>query len=108
MAEACIAHKKNMVTSSYISPAMKELESRYWHACSCMLYSYKYMNRAVEAGITIMNEIGLDPGIDHLTAMRTIDHVHEQGGQVTSFKSWCGGLPAPEASRNALVWRFSS
>ncbi|KAF9933130.1 hypothetical protein FBU30_006454 [Linnemannia zychae] len=90
IAEHCIQEKKNMVTASYISPAMKALDER-----------------AQRAGITIMNEIGLDPGIDHLSAMRMIDEVKAEGGKVTSFISWCGGLPAPEASNVPLSYKFS-
>jgi alpha-aminoadipic semialdehyde synthase len=66
-----------------------------------------YLYRAQDAGITIMNEIGLDPGIDHLSAMKIIDHVQESGGRVNSFVSWCGGLPAPEASAVPLGYKFS-
>lgn len=62
---------------------------------------------AKEAGITVMNEIGLDPGIDHLSAVLTIDEVHKAGGKILSFKSYCGGLPAPEASDNPLGYKFS-
>ncbi|GJJ70109.1 alpha-aminoadipic semialdehyde synthase [Entomortierella parvispora] len=90
IAEHCINEKKNMVTASYISPAMKALDER-----------------AQKAGITIMNEIGLDPGIDHLSAMKMIDEVKAEGGKVTSFVSWCGGLPAPEASNVPLSYKFS-
>ncbi|KAI1311045.1 hypothetical protein EDD11_003552 [Mortierella claussenii] len=90
IAEHCIQEKKNMVTASYISPAMKALDER-----------------AQRAGITIMNEIGLDPGIDHLSAMKMIDEVKSEGGKVTSFVSWCGGLPAPEASNVPLSYKFS-
>ncbi|KAI8352990.1 Saccharopine dehydrogenase-domain-containing protein [Mortierella sp. GBAus27b] len=90
IAEHCIQEKKNMVTASYISPAMKGLDER-----------------AQRAGITIMNEIGLDPGIDHLSAMKMIDEVKAEGGKVTSFVSWCGGLPAPEASNVPLSYKFS-
>ncbi|KAG0240071.1 hypothetical protein BGW41_007236 [Actinomortierella wolfii] len=90
IAEHCIEQKKNMVTASYISPAMKALDER-----------------AQRAGITIMNEIGLDPGIDHLSAMKMIDEVKAEGGKVTSFVSWCGGLPAPEASNVPLSYKFS-
>ncbi|KAG0307666.1 hypothetical protein BGZ98_010135 [Dissophora globulifera] len=90
IAEHCIQERKNMVTASYISPAMKSLDER-----------------AQRAGITIMNEIGLDPGIDHLSAMRMIDEVKAEGGKVTSFVSWCGGLPAPEASDVPLSYKFS-
>lgn len=53
-----------------------------------------------------MNECGLDPGIDHMLAMECIDRVHEMGGKISSFISFCGGLPAPEASSNALRYKF--
>ncbi|KAJ3386881.1 hypothetical protein HDU92_002229 [Lobulomyces angularis] len=89
VAEQCIKHKKNMLTSSYISPAMAALDSK-----------------AKEAGITILNELGLDPGIDHLTAMRFFENV-PKGGKLISFVSWCGGLPAPENSDNPLGYKFS-
>lgn len=62
---------------------------------------------AKEAGITVMNEIGLDPGLDHLSAVLTIDEIHKAGGKITSFKSYCGGLPAPEDSDNPLGYKFS-
>lgn len=54
-----------------------------------------------------MNEAGLDPGIDHMLAMECFDRVHEMGGKIKSFVSFCGGLPAPEASDNALRYKFS-
>jgi saccharopine dehydrogenase (NADP+, L-glutamate forming) len=54
-----------------------------------------------------MNEIGLDPGIDHLYAVKTIDEVHSKGGKILSFVSYCGGLPAPENSNNPLGYKFS-
>ncbi|KAI9891300.1 MAG: Saccharopine dehydrogenase [NADP(+), L-glutamate-forming] [Vezdaea aestivalis] len=87
---SAIRNKKNVVTTSYVSPAMMELDAE-----------------AKEAGITVMNEIGLDPGIDHLYALKTINEVHEQGGKILSFLSYCGGLPAPEASDNPLGYKFS-
>lgn len=62
---------------------------------------------AKAAGITVMNEIGLDPGIDHLYAVKTIDEVHKAGGKIKGFLSYCGGLPAPEASDNPLGYKFS-
>lgn len=88
--KAAIAQKKHVVTTSYVSPAMMELDAA-----------------AKEAGITVMNEIGLDPGIDHLYAVKTIDEVHKAGGKITSFLSYCGGLPAPENSDNPLGYKFS-
>lgn len=88
--KSAIRKKKNVVTTSYVSPAMQELEAQ-----------------AKEAGITVLNEIGLDPGIDHLYAVKTIEEVHQAGGKIKSFLSYCGGLPAPEASDNPLGYKFS-
>lgn len=88
--KSAIRKKKNVVTTSYVSPSMLELEKD-----------------VKEAGITVMNEIGLDPGIDHLYAVKTIEEVHRAGGKITSFLSYCGGLPAPEASDNPLGYKFS-
>ncbi|KAK7190170.1 Saccharopine dehydrogenase [NADP(+), L-glutamate-forming] [Paraphaeosphaeria sporulosa] len=88
--KSAIRKKKNVVTTSYVSPAMEELDAQ----CK-------------EAGITVFNEIGVDPGVDHLSAVITIDDVHKAGGKILSFKSYCGGLPAPEASGNPLGYKFS-
>ncbi|KID95836.1 saccharopine dehydrogenase, partial [Metarhizium majus ARSEF 297] len=88
--KSAIRNKKNVVTTSYVSPAMMELDQQ----CK-------------DAGITVMNEIGLDPGIDHLYAVKTIDQVHAAGGKIIKFLSYCGGLPAPESSDNALGYKFS-
>ncbi|POY73892.1 putative Saccharopine dehydrogenase (NADP(+), L-glutamate-forming) [Rhodotorula taiwanensis] len=88
--KSAIKFKKNVVTTSYVSPAMKALEKE-----------------AVEAGITVLNEIGLDPGIDHLYAVKTIDEVHQAGGKIKEFISYCGGLPAPESADNPLGYKFS-
>ncbi|KAM7397303.1 hypothetical protein PAMP_020287 [Pampus punctatissimus] len=90
IAKQCIKRKVNMVTASYLSPAMKELQSS-----------------AEEAGITIVNEIGLDPGIDHMLAMECIDQAKADGCTVESYSSFCGGLPAPECSDNPLRYKFS-
>lgn len=88
--QSAIRTKKHVVTTSYVSPAMEELAAE-----------------AKAAGITVMNEIGLDPGIDHLYAVKTIEEVHQAGGKIKSFLSYCGGLPAPEASDNPLGYKFS-
>lgn len=88
--KSAIRKKKDVVTTSYVSPTMMELDAQ-----------------AKEAGITVLNEIGLDPGIDHLWAVKTIEEVHRAAGKITSFKSFCGGLPAPEASDNPLGYKFS-
>ena len=88
--KSAIRQKKHVVTTSYVSPAMLELDQA-----------------AKDAGITVMNEIGLDPGIDHLYAVKTIEEVHAEGGKILSFLSYCGGLPAPEDSDNPLGYKFS-
>lgn len=62
---------------------------------------------AKDAGVTILNEVGLDPGIDHFLALELIKDVHEKGGSIESLISYCGGLPAPECSNNALRYKFS-
>lgn len=90
VAEKCIENKKNMVTTSYVKPAMYALDGE-----------------AKKAGVIILNEIGLDPGIDHMSAMRIIDHIHDKGGTVEEFYSICGALPAPEACNNPMNYRFS-
>ncbi|KAJ4016880.1 saccharopine dehydrogenase (NADP+, L-glutamate-forming) [Fusarium irregulare] len=77
--KAAIKAKKNVVTTSYVSPAMEELHEE-----------------AKAAGITVLNEIGVDPGVDHLYAVDFIDRIQQEGGKIKSFKSYCGGLPAPE------------
>ncbi|ELK13911.1 Alpha-aminoadipic semialdehyde synthase, mitochondrial [Pteropus alecto] len=90
VAKACITSKVNMITASYITPALKELEK-----------SVK------DAGITIIGELGLDPGLDHMLAMETIDKAKEVGATIESYISYCGGLPAPEYSDNPLRYKFS-
>lgn len=90
VAQACIHAKVPMVNASYVSPAMQALDAA-----------------ARAAGIIILSEIGLDPGIDHMTAMRIIHQIQENGGTVTSFHSYCGGLPAPEATDNPFGYKFS-
>ncbi len=90
VAEFCLKYKKQMVTTSYVSPEMKALDGQ-----------------AKEAGITILNEIGLDPGIDHMSAMKIIHKIQNDGGKVVRFFSFCGGLPAPEADTNPWGYKFS-
>lgn len=90
VARQCIAYKKNMITTSYVKPEMKALHEQ-----------------AVDAGIIILNELGLDPGIDHMGAMRIIDHVHQKGGKIEEFYSICGALPAPEVANNPFRYKFS-
>lgn len=90
VAERCIAHGHHLVTTSYVSPAMRALH-----------------DRAKAAGVVLLNELGLDPGIDHMSAMKIIHGVRAAGGTVTSFRSYCGGLPAPEANDNPFGYKFS-
>uniref|UniRef100_A0A1A8QTP6 Alpha-aminoadipic semialdehyde synthase, mitochondrial n=2 Tax=Nothobranchius pienaari TaxID=704102 RepID=A0A1A8QTP6_9TELE len=90
VAKHCINRKVNMVTASYLSPGMKELQSS-----------------VEEAGITIVNEMGLDPGIDHMLAMECIDQSKAEGCSVESYISFCGGIPAPDCSDNPLRYKFS-
>ena len=88
--EAAINQKVNVVTTSYVSDAMMAFDKK-----------------AKDAGITVFNEIGLDPGIDHLYAVKTISEVQKEGGKITGFWSYVGGLPAPEDSDNPLGYKFS-
>jgi len=90
VAEDCIRAKTNLITPSYISKEMESLNEK-----------------AIEAGIVIMNEIGVDPGIDHMSAMRIIDEIKGKGGTVDSFKSFCGGLVAPESDNNPWNYKFT-
>ncbi|MFW5774160.1 MAG: saccharopine dehydrogenase C-terminal domain-containing protein [Tangfeifania sp.] len=90
VASFCIRYRKNMVTTSYVSKEMQELDKE-----------------AKNAGILLLNEIGVDPGFDHMTAMRIIDKVHESDGKVKEFYSLCGALPAPEEADNPLGYKFS-
>lgn len=62
---------------------------------------------AKKLGLTFLNEIGLDPGIDHLATMKTVDEVAEKGGKILEYESWCGGLPSPEFVDNPLGYKFS-
>ncbi|EAT33010.1 AAEL014734-PA [Aedes aegypti] len=90
IAKHCVAGRTHLVTASYLNDEIKALDES-----------------AKEAGVTLMNEVGLDPGIDHLLALECIQEVQEKGGLVESFVSFCGGLPAPEHSDNPLRYKFS-
>jgi len=90
VARVCLRYGKSLVTTSYIQTGMMELDEA-----------------AKKAGVLFLNEIGLDPGIDHMTAMRIIDHIHNKGGKVEEFYSLCGALPAPESADNPLHYKFS-
>jgi len=90
VAKSCIRNGKQMVTTSYVSDEIQALD-----------------DEAKEAGILIMMETGVDPGTDHMSAMRVIHDVENRGGTVTSFESYCGGLPAPEDNDNPYGYKFS-
>ncbi|MCT4562025.1 MAG: saccharopine dehydrogenase NADP-binding domain-containing protein [Crocinitomicaceae bacterium] len=90
VAKDCVDLGVHLLTPSYISPEMKELDAA-----------------AKEKGILIMNEMGVDPGIDHMSAMKIIHEIEEKGGELTSFKSFCGGLIAPENDNNPLNYKFT-
>lgn len=90
VAEACLRHRVHLVTTSYVSEAMADLDGA-----------------ARERGILILNECGLDPGIDHMSAMRVIHDVETRGGRILSFRSTTGALPSHEANTNPLGYKFS-
>ncbi len=90
VAEECIRQKKNLVTASYVSKEMQELDGK-----------------ARENGVLLLNECGLDPGIDHMSAMKIIEEIKSKGGEVISFKSYTGGLVAPESNDNPWGYKFS-
>ncbi len=86
----CIQNGKDMVTASYIIPEMQALHEK-----------------AKEAGIIILNELGFDPGLDHMSAKRVIDEAHAKGGEIEAFYSLGGALPAPEYADNPLRYKFT-
>ena len=90
VAKDCITYKKHLVTASYVSDAMQELDAL-----------------AKANNLIFMNEIGLDPGIDHMSAMKVIDEVKEKGGEMILFESFCGGLVAPESDTNLWNYKFT-
>ena len=90
VAKDCIIYKKHLVTASYVSDAMQELDAA-----------------AKENGLIFMNEIGLDPGIDHMSAMKVIDEIRDKGGKIILFESFCGGLVAPDCDDNLWNYKFT-
>ncbi len=90
VAKICIKNKKHMVTTSYVSPEMKALD-----------------DDAKNAGVLILNESGLDPGIDHMSAMKIIHEVENNDGKVVGFRSTTGALPSHEANNNPFGYKFS-
>ena len=90
VAKDCILYGKNMVTASYISPEMEALNQE-----------------AITKGLIFMNEIGVDPGIDHMSAMQVIDRIRAKGGKLILFESFTGGLVAPESDNNLWNYKFT-
>lgn len=90
VAKDCVSFKKNMVTASYVSKEMRALE-----------------DEAIKNGVTIINEIGVDPGIDHLSAMKVIDEIRDKGGKIEEFETFTGGLIAPESDDNPWNYKFT-
>ena len=90
VAQACLRHNKSMATTSYVSEDMRKLD-----------------DEVRGKNLLFLNEIGIDPGVDHMSAMRIIDAVHARGGKIRHFYSICGGLPAPEDNDNPFGYKFS-
>ncbi|QOG02824.1 saccharopine dehydrogenase family protein [Flavobacterium sp. MDT1-60] len=90
IAKDCLQFKKHLVTASYISDAMQALDEE-----------------AKKNNLIFMNEIGLDPGIDHMSAMKVIDEIRSKGGNMLLFESFCGGLVAPESDNNLWNYKFT-
>jgi len=87
VAQDCLLYKKNLLTASYVDEQIKALQAE-----------------VENSGLLFLCEMGLDPGIDHMSAMQMIDAIFEKGGKITSFQSHCGGLVAPENDDNP--WRY--
>jgi len=90
VAQECVKQGKHMLTASYVSDTMKSLHEE-----------------AVQKGISLMNELGVDPGIDHMSAMRVIDEIRSKGGKLLGFISNTGGLVAPESDNNPWNYKFT-
>lgn len=90
IAKDCLEFKKHLVTASYISDAMQALDEE-----------------AKNNNLIFMNEVGLDPGIDHMSAMKVIDEIRDKGGNMLLFESFCGGLVAPESDNNLWNYKFT-
>lgn len=90
VAQECLKQEKHLITASYVTPAFLELHAE-----------------AQQKNLTILMESGLDPGIDHMSAMAAIQHIQAKGGKLTSFKSYCGGLVAPESDNTPWNYKFT-
>ncbi|GAA4754987.1 saccharopine dehydrogenase C-terminal domain-containing protein [Flavisolibacter ginsenosidimutans] len=90
IAKDCLAEKKNLLTASYVDEQVRALK-----------------NEIKNAGLLFLCEMGLDPGIDHMSAKKLIDFIHAEGGRISSFHSHCGGLVAPESDDNPWHYKIS-
>ena len=90
IAKECLKEKKNMITTSYVSDALTKLDKQL-----------------KEAGLIFMNEIGLDPGIDHLITHKVINEAKVRGDKIIHYESWCGALCSPEFLNNPLLYKFT-
>jgi saccharopine dehydrogenase-like NADP-dependent oxidoreductase len=90
VARLCLVHQKHFLTASYVSQEMRSLHEE-----------------AEKKGLLFLMECGLDPGLDHMSAMRLLDEIKENGGMVTSFRSYCGGLVAPESDSNPWGYKVT-
>ncbi len=90
VAKDCILYGKHMVTASYVSAEMQALN-----------------DDAIKKGVVLMNEIGVDPGIDHMSAMQVLDRIRDAGGNIILFESFTGGLVAPENDNNLWNYKFT-
>jgi len=90
IAKDCVSAGKNLLTASYVDEQIKELKAEI-----------------DQAGLLFLCEMGLDPGIDHMSAKKLIDEIQEDGGRITSFFSHCGGLVAPESDDNPWHYKIS-
>lgn len=86
----CLRLKKNVITPSYVPDALWPLDAEF-----------------KKAGLAVLNEMGADPGIDHMSAMRILDDLRHQGAHIQAFESYCGGLVAPESDDNPWGYKFS-
>lgn len=89
-AELCLKYNKHFVTASYVSEGIKKLDNEVKHK-----------------NLIFLNELGLDPGIDHMSAMKLIDKINSEKGKIIHFYSYCAGLPAPENNDNPFGYKFS-
>lgn len=86
----CLRLRKHVITPSYVPDALWPLDKEF-----------------KEAGLIVLNEMGVDPGIDHMSAMRILDGLRAQGARMEAFESYCGGLVAPENDDNPWGYKFS-